>query len=91
MKIYLATWLEANQGVTLSAMDYKERLISYYFLKAAKSIGDIESYITTGIFPGAEKEGNPYEIKERSHRRHAKHDEYEEAEDRLPDGGDEEG
>ncbi len=36
MKIYLATWLEDNQGKTLTKVDYSNRLLSYFFLKEAK-------------------------------------------------------
>ena len=36
MKIYLATWLEDNQAITLTKVDYRNRLMSYFFLKDAK-------------------------------------------------------
>lgn len=37
MKIYLATWMEDNQGKTLTKVGYHNRLMSYYFLRNAKS------------------------------------------------------
>jgi hypothetical protein len=32
MKIYLATWLEDNQGVNLTEVGCRNRLLSYYFI-----------------------------------------------------------
>jgi len=33
MKIFLATWLEDNQAITLTKAGAKNRLMSYFFLK----------------------------------------------------------
>jgi hypothetical protein len=49
MKIYLATWTEQNQGVSLSKVNYKTRLLSYFFLKGSK-IKSIKDYVINGIF-----------------------------------------
>lgn len=47
MKIYLATWLlEKGQGVTLTACDKNERLISYYHTIEKKE--ELLNYIKTG-------------------------------------------
>ncbi len=32
VRIYLATWLEDNQGVSLTKANARRRLISYYFV-----------------------------------------------------------
>ena len=45
MKIYLATWLEDNQGETLTKINCKNRLMSYYFLKDFKFL---KQYVRTG-------------------------------------------
>ena len=47
MKIYLATWLEQNQGVTLTKANYIKRLISYFFISQGKF--DAKIYCETGI------------------------------------------
>ena len=47
MKIYLATWLEDNQGVTLTKVGNKRRLISYFFLKDSNDF--LKEYIETGM------------------------------------------
>lgn len=47
MKIYLATWLEPNQGQTLTKIGYKNRLMSYFFLKDG-SINTVKKYVKTG-------------------------------------------
>ena len=54
MKIYLATWLEDNQGRTLTRMSAERRLLSYYwFLDYTKGDGlkaceILRRYATTG-------------------------------------------
>jgi len=47
MKIYLATWLEQNQGVTLTKANYINRLMSYFFISQGKF--DAKEYHETGI------------------------------------------
>jgi hypothetical protein len=47
MKIYLATWLEDNQGVTLTEAKCKNRLMSYFFIGQGKF--DIRTYVKTGL------------------------------------------
>jgi len=47
MKIYLATWLEQNQGVTLTKANYTQRLMSYFFISQGKF--DAKEYHKTGI------------------------------------------
>jgi len=47
MKIYLATWLEQNQGVTLTKANYINRLMSYFFISQGKF--DAKTYYETGI------------------------------------------
>ncbi len=54
MKIYLATWLEGNQGKTLTKVKAKTRLMSYYFLKNTTQ-GFVEEYVTTGLITKATK------------------------------------
>jgi hypothetical protein len=49
VKIFLATWTEENQGVTLTKADCKKRLLSYFFLQSAK-IKSIKTYVLKGIF-----------------------------------------
>jgi len=46
MKIYLATWLEDNQGKTLTKAQNKNRLMSYFFISQGKF--DIEKYVESG-------------------------------------------
>jgi len=48
MIIYLATWMEDNQGITLTKAGAKDRLMSYYFLKDV-SDETFKQYIETGI------------------------------------------
>jgi hypothetical protein len=50
MKIYLATWTEQNQGVSLNALKKRDRLISYYFLQDVPPEW-VEIYVRTGVFP----------------------------------------
>ncbi len=51
MKIHLATWLEDNQGKSLTKQNAKNRLMSYFFLKQMKGSATefIKRYVTTGI------------------------------------------
>ncbi|MDD5053491.1 MAG: hypothetical protein PHO27_12220 [Sulfuricurvum sp.] len=48
MIIYLATWLEDNQGVTLTKTGAFTRLISYFFLKKQNS-DIVQEYVETGL------------------------------------------
>ncbi len=48
MKIYLATWLEDNQGVTMTNIGVNKRLLSYFFLKET-SRNFTKKYVRTGI------------------------------------------
>lgn len=48
MKIYLATWLEDNQGKTLTKIDYKNRLLSYFFIQQDKNF-DLREYVIKGL------------------------------------------
>jgi len=47
MKIYLATWLEDNQGVSLTNAGCESRLLSYFFVSQGKF--DVRTYIKTGL------------------------------------------
>lgn len=49
MKMYLATWLEDNQGVTLTKVGGNKRLLSFYFLQDAPA-GFLQEYAKTGIY-----------------------------------------
>ncbi len=69
MKLFHSTWLEKNQGVTLTAMGHRRRLISYWFLKDIKDLHELETYIQTGMFPGSSGEGDPDAIRETDRRR----------------------
>jgi hypothetical protein len=55
MRIYFATWIEQNQGVTLSKKKATNRLISYFFLRDGKN--NLHKYIKTGIFIKGETNG----------------------------------
>ena len=48
MKIFLATWTEDNQGETLSKVDYKNRLMSYFFLRDVKDDDFVLEYVFRG-------------------------------------------
>jgi hypothetical protein len=48
MKIFLATWLEHNQGVTLTKARAKNRLMSYFFIKDDLKNFDIREYVRRG-------------------------------------------
>lgn len=48
MKIYLATWIEENQGVSLSKQGARQRLMSYFFIRdMARSY--LTKYIKNGV------------------------------------------
>jgi len=48
MKIYLATWLlEVEQGNSLTKIDKRERLLSYYHI--VQKIKEFSNYIKTGM------------------------------------------
>jgi len=49
MRIYLATWLEDNQGKTLTKVDYKNRLLSFFFIQNATYQFDLETYVREGV------------------------------------------
>jgi hypothetical protein len=50
MKIYLATWLEDNQGIGLTEVGYKNRLMSYHFIRMDKNKNfDLRIYVKKGI------------------------------------------
>ena len=52
MKIYFATWLDRGFGQILTKRKAKNRLISYYFLKAQKATPkQIKQYINNGTLP----------------------------------------
>ncbi len=50
MRIYLATWLEDNQGTTLTDVGSDKRLLSYYFVKEAPP-DFIDRYAEKGTYP----------------------------------------
>jgi len=47
MNIYLATWLEDNQGKTLTRVDCENRLLSYFFIKQNDKF-DLKGYVIDG-------------------------------------------
>jgi len=47
MHIYLATWLEDNQAITLTKLGYQRRLMSYYFLKVEEK-EFTKNYVSNG-------------------------------------------
>jgi hypothetical protein len=55
MIVYLATWLEDNQGESLSKIDSKYRLMSYYFLRVSKDPLLLEKYTSSGKVKGEER------------------------------------
>lgn len=58
MIIYLATWLEDNQGKSLTKVGAKDRLMSYYFMRELHHSG-IVTYLITGVLPTKkEQEGS---------------------------------
>jgi hypothetical protein len=48
MRVYLATWLEDNQGVTLTKAGATNRLLSFFFLLQREI--DLEGYVENGSF-----------------------------------------
>lgn len=57
MNIYLATWLEDNQSVTLTLACAEKRLMSYFFLKDVQDKDAFfESYINHGVTPRHKEE-----------------------------------
>ncbi len=55
MKIFLATWCEDNQGVTLTKAWATNRLLSYYFCRQQADKFNLPEYVTTGLM--SKKEG----------------------------------
>ena len=51
MKLYLASWLEQSQGVSLTNQNAIHRLLSFFFLKQYKgdSCEYLRNYVKTGI------------------------------------------
>jgi len=56
MKIYLATWLEANQAVTLTKAQAENRLMSYFFISQDKDF-DVRAYTVRGIDKRSQRVG----------------------------------
>jgi hypothetical protein len=56
MDIFLATWTEDNQGETLTKVDYRNRLMSYYFLKEVKP-EFLPEYVETGRISARKDKG----------------------------------
>ena len=56
MKIYLVTWLEDNQGATLTKVGSRNRLMSFFFLKDTER-NFLKRYIRTGL-GGGKVDGN---------------------------------
>ena len=48
MKIHLATWLEENQGATLTKAGAENRLMSYFFIKDRTKNFDLRQYVEKG-------------------------------------------
>ena len=48
MKIFLATWLEDNQGKSLTENNNVRRLMSYYFIKTGSKNFDLKRYVEGG-------------------------------------------
>ena len=58
MVIYFATWLEDNQGKTLTVAGADNRLLSYFFLKEIQDPTEFfKDYVGTGIIPVLKKKG----------------------------------
>jgi len=47
LNIYFATWMEDNQGVTLTNIEANKRLLSYFFLREIKS-DFLKKYVELG-------------------------------------------
>lgn len=55
MRIYLATWMEDNQGRSLQKIGYRNRLMSFFFLKdTEKNI--LKKYVINGFLTTIKKE-----------------------------------
>lgn len=48
MNIYLATWLEDSQAKSLTKIDYRNRLLSYFFISQSNQF-DLKTYVRKGI------------------------------------------
>jgi len=57
MKIYLATWLEDNQGESLTERGACRRLVSYWFVKDLPE-EDFRRYAETGRLVLGREDGN---------------------------------
>jgi hypothetical protein len=56
MVIYFATWLEDNQGITLTKAEANNRLLSYFFLRAVEDQDEFyKTYIGKGTIPSVKK------------------------------------
>ena len=49
MKIYLATWLEDSQAKSLTKLDYKNRLLLFFFIEKKANQFDLRGYVREGI------------------------------------------
>ena len=49
MRIYLATWLEDNQGISLTKVSARHRLMSFFFIRSGKIKFSLLKYIRYGI------------------------------------------
>lgn len=52
---YYATWMEDNQGITLTKEKKDLRLLSYYFISSSKRENSLRRYFTTGVFGSTEE------------------------------------
>ena len=55
MKVYLATWVEDNQGESLTDEGADKRLLSYWFVKDLPG-NDFRRYAGAGRLSGGEEE-----------------------------------
>jgi hypothetical protein len=53
MEIFFATWLEDNQGITLTKAEAQKRLMSFFFLKDLTE-EQIRGYVERGLIPAKE-------------------------------------
>ena len=52
MKIYLATWVNDPDGITLTNKDARRRLTSFHFIKEHKLSGNLlKEWVQTGHLP----------------------------------------
>ena len=56
MRVFLSTWTEDNQGRTMTKTGYRNRLLSYFFLKDVKK-DFAAAYVTDGLI-GEEEDEN---------------------------------